>query len=370
MRRIPIEYIVLFIIQSVFITILVGTKLAVNHGDLTSFIVAGKMFVTSDHPYPLELTSLVGYDGQFYYRLALDPFNFQAEANGLRFDSWPAYRNQRIVYPLMASLFAFGQPLVIPAAMIVVNLLALYGITLVGVLYAKSLSRSPLWGLGFGMYFGFYLSLLRDLPEILAALFILSALLLIRRPVYSATLLTFATFTRETVLVIAGCLLIVAFIQRWHRWYIYLLPFILFGCWKVWLMYQWRSFPDTSFVSNFGLPFKGIIESFQHVTSSPLDSLFLFLLLVISVIFALSFYFSHAPVYIKFAWICYTVIALCLSSLVWSSFWGYLRILYEWYILGLMIMLSARPKSTYYTIKLPDIHSFMSGNRNANKKQY
>ena len=53
----------------------------------------------------------VGYDGQFYYYIAHDPFILGQSYNHIDF---PAYRYQRIIYPLTAWLLSFGQPKVDP----------------------------------------------------------------------------------------------------------------------------------------------------------------------------------------------------------------------------------------------------------------
>src|ERR1700758_5508700 len=77
--------------------------LARNGFDPSVFIHAGDRFVDPAH---LESPIIVklhadGYDGQFYYRMALAPLRMQQAALGIRFDS-PRWRVQRIVYPLLA----------------------------------------------------------------------------------------------------------------------------------------------------------------------------------------------------------------------------------------------------------------------------
>lgn len=61
-----------------------------------------------------------GYDGQFAYYIATSP---APHAVSQRLDV-PAYRYQRILYPLLARLLAFGQEDVIPWTLIGVNLMA------------------------------------------------------------------------------------------------------------------------------------------------------------------------------------------------------------------------------------------------------
>src|SRR5512136_1245158 len=60
-----------------------------------------------------------GYDGQFAYQIARDP------ANGWTKIDVPAYRYQRIVYPIAARALALGNADLIPWALIAINLGAL-----------------------------------------------------------------------------------------------------------------------------------------------------------------------------------------------------------------------------------------------------
>lgn len=68
-----------------------------SQGDPSAFIIAGDVFIDpSQAPASLLIRQgKSGYDGQFYYRLALDPFNTQPVDYGIHFDL-PAYRQQRV----------------------------------------------------------------------------------------------------------------------------------------------------------------------------------------------------------------------------------------------------------------------------------
>ena len=78
------------------------------HGDITHFIDAGSSFVNSAKaPRGLAIVPGSGYDGEFYYRLALDPANLHRTAFGITFDT--AFRLQRITYSAIAWLFAGGR---------------------------------------------------------------------------------------------------------------------------------------------------------------------------------------------------------------------------------------------------------------------
>ena len=88
----------------------------------TAFIAAGDLFCDpgSVPANFLVLKNSAGYDGQFYYRLAVNPFTAEPSAGGVKIDS-PAYRQQRIAYPLLVWLFSVAQPEFVPTVMILVN---------------------------------------------------------------------------------------------------------------------------------------------------------------------------------------------------------------------------------------------------------
>ena len=150
------------------------TRLDMFDGDVSRFVVAGDLFVTAaDAPSNLAILSdSDGYDGQFYYRLALTPFTSDMVSHGVSFDGGPAYRQQRIMYPLLAYLASLGQPLLAPMALVGVNLLsaALLG-WLAGQL-AQQYGCHALTGLGLALYPGLLLVFDRDLGELTEAMFL------------------------------------------------------------------------------------------------------------------------------------------------------------------------------------------------------
>jgi hypothetical protein len=73
------------------------------HWDTSVFIDAGDRFVDSsklDAPIIVRKHS-DGYDGQFYYRLAVEPWPSASAAHGVTFDAAP-WRAQRILCPVLA----------------------------------------------------------------------------------------------------------------------------------------------------------------------------------------------------------------------------------------------------------------------------
>ena len=81
------------------------------HGyDPSYFVTAGDQFVdVARAPGSLSiLKNSSGYDGQFYYRLALDPFTGRQTDFGITLDL-PETRQSRIVYPLLVWLLSPGR---------------------------------------------------------------------------------------------------------------------------------------------------------------------------------------------------------------------------------------------------------------------
>jgi hypothetical protein len=114
--------------------------------DWSRFIVLGANSV--DHtqlPDGLALVpDSVGYDGTSFYRFALAPFTRDVKEYGITLDM-PAYRHQRILYPLLVWMLAAGDPARVPFLLVAVNLLALIAIAVCGALLARHYGRHALW---------------------------------------------------------------------------------------------------------------------------------------------------------------------------------------------------------------------------------
>ena len=83
-------------------------SIVVARGNISSLALIGTTFSNRKQlPTYLYQHSGNGYDGQFYLRLALDPFDLKLHAFGITLNG--AFRDQRIVYPFIAWLIALGQ---------------------------------------------------------------------------------------------------------------------------------------------------------------------------------------------------------------------------------------------------------------------
>jgi hypothetical protein len=137
-----------------------------------------------------------GYDGQYYYRIAVAPFG---DEQGL---DRPAYRYQRIVYPLAARLLALGDRARIAITLVLVNVGAIALGTLFVALLARRNGLSVAFAVPYALYIGQVACFWRDLAEPLAYALVAAALLLWRaeRPWPAAVLLLAATLTKEAAI--------------------------------------------------------------------------------------------------------------------------------------------------------------------------
>jgi hypothetical protein len=134
----------------------VGLTLIRYNGDPLMFALVGTRYSQGD------LGGTQGYDGQFSYFIARDP------SDGCQPCDVPAYRYQRILYPLLAWMLAFGRPEAVPWTLIVVNVAALVAGTYFTerLLAARGVSRW--YALAYGLYGGLVAGLRLDLTEPLA----------------------------------------------------------------------------------------------------------------------------------------------------------------------------------------------------------
>jgi hypothetical protein len=159
-----------------------------------------------------------GYDGQFYYRFAINPFNWHLTAYGITIDH--PYRYTRIGYSVVAWLLsAGGHACALPFVLVLVNLLCVAGLAWLGGLLAHESGRHALWGLLLAAYFGLVVSVGRDTSEPLADLCLLGGLLSYRhrRFVLAAFLIGYAVFTNEPILVFPVALALTRLWQMYRR---------------------------------------------------------------------------------------------------------------------------------------------------------
>ena len=332
--------------------------------DFSYFVTAGDRYCKAEAvPKSLTLvTNSTGGDGTFYYRLALDPFTSKVTDFGITLDN-PAYRHQRILYPLIVWGLSFGCIDCVPILMVVVNFVCLCVLGWLGGLFARSMRLHSLWGLVFPSYPGLLLSLTWDLAEILCTCFLLAFFLFVRHRKYllAILLLILAILTRETVLLVAGG---AAFV--WLNGirnekgtdkvpgYFFLSPFLAYSIWQFillrnWGYTLWNEAHAGAAGRSLGWPFAGFLKLLlsQAALQTPRQRL-LFVEMLLIVAFAVvvlwSMRSSVASRLEKSSWVLYAALAFLLTGRNWAVDLGFLRQLSEFYVLGAIIVLASPSK--------------------------
>ena len=328
------------------------------NGNISAFILLGRSFVTNPALLPPNLVSqpTFGYDGQFYYRLALDPANLRHTAFGIRIDA--PFRYTRIGYSALTWLVTLGHHEAVPVALVVVNALAIAAMGVLGALFARQSGRHAMWGLLLPAYFGLLTTLARDTTEALAAVCLLGGILAYRqrRPVLAAGLFAYGALTRETTLAVPIALAIVRLVQLARRQVrpsaedlTWVIPGAVFVAWQlvVWhVSGQLAILADSG--SNTGLPMAAMIHAvahnFHHINTAPFGQLDAWLIeFVTLVIFAgaalLSLRSTTAPVHERLAFVLYLVEVCVLTPIIWGSYNTDFRSFVEVYLLSVLILL-------------------------------
>lgn len=192
---------VVFVLYGAFVVSVVRTN------GVYTFIDQGTNFVEQGHTDPAihvvpgQVLPGSGYDGQFFYYIALDPFNAAPYIDD------PAYRYGRIAYPILARLLAFGVDAAIPWAMVVINLAANTLGTLALAVWLRRRSFSPWLAVIFGLAPGMVVAVQYDLAESMAyglcafGVLAMDTKRLWLRAVGGGLLFSVAALTRETTIV-------------------------------------------------------------------------------------------------------------------------------------------------------------------------
>ncbi|MGH3199582.1 MAG: AZOBR_p60025 family cell surface glycopolymer formation protein [Streptosporangiaceae bacterium] len=331
-------------------------------GHLSLFIMAGHVYThRAQLPRGLLLVPSAGYDGQFYYRLALDPANWHATAFGITMDQ--SYRYTRLGYPVLAWIFSLGQHQLVPVVLVALNLLGVAAMAMLGGMFARESGRHALWGLAFAAYFGLVISVGRDTAEPLAEACMLGGLLAYRRattPMYllAAALFTFGGITRETILYAPAAIAVTRLIAIGRRraapgladltWVV---PAAVYGLLEIAVHFVVKGeFPLLANSSrNLTEPFTALVDALKydaaHINTahlSPIDiSLLEYATLAIFIVAGLCVLaVTTAPAHERLAFVFFVLQLGLLSSQIWTSTFGDGRSLIEPYLMALVLLVA------------------------------
>jgi hypothetical protein len=333
-------------------------------GRISRFILVGRHFATpSQLPPGMPVAKTYGYDGQFFYRLALNPLNFGHTAYGITMDR--PYRFMRVGYPALTWLVSAGQHWLVPVMLVAVNIAAIGALGWLGARFALDGGRHALVGLLVPGYFGLITSLSRDTAEPLAAACLLAGLLAIRgrRPLGAAFFLAYGVLTRETVMVAvaASAILRVIGVLRGRvrpgrddlAWVI---PAAVFAAWEVVVKLATGSIPLLADGGrNAGAPFIAPFQAFRHnlghihlhqFEQYDLWFLELAVLVAFSVAALVCLRSTSAPGHERLAFVLYLVEICVVTPSTWNSLDADMRSFIEAYLLAVIILLGTprRPR--------------------------
>ncbi len=212
-----------------------------------------------------------GYDGQFYYFIALDPVHAPDYMN------LPAFRYTRVLYPMVARAAALGKPDLIPWTLLLVNWVAVGLGTLALAAWLRRRSWSAWWALVYGLYPGLLVCFQRDLTEPLAYALVACAVYVFdsgRRAAvwWAALLFGLAGLGRQTTLAFAVCYAGAVLLAGAGDWrsrvranWARALGFLALavGPLLAWMgfLWAWLGSPGATAPGNTSAPFVGLIQS-------------------------------------------------------------------------------------------------------------
>jgi hypothetical protein len=348
---------VIAVAVTVLYAVYVLWRLRLMGKDPSFFVVAGPMAtdplntLPNLHVFPPGTT----YDGQFFYRLALEPWTSVQTGFGITLDM-PAYRQQRILYPLIAWGISMGMWQFVPAALIIANLLAIGALAYAAAAYAVSVGRHALASVVVPFYAGYVVTISRDLAELTEAALLTAGLVLIQRGrfVAASAALTVGVFAKETLLGVPIAGVILWAIRRASKQrggagpplMTWIAPLAAYAGWSVVMAARWGATGAGQGSVNFGLPLVGFIQHVQTLAEPSWAAnrveLGLLVLMFGAVTVVLGTYrrriFSTGV--LPFACVLYAMLALVYASYIWQDAYAYLRALHELFLTAALALLA------------------------------
>lgn len=314
----------------------VALRLGAGGADVWSFALVGSDFAIQREMHPaVRIQPGQGYDGQFFFGLAHEPVTRDSVAGGVRLDH-PAYRQQRILYPLLVWLLSQGSYHLMPWMLVAVNWAALIAVAYIGGALAAHCGRHALWGLLPACYPGYLLSFSRDLAEPLTAAMLLWGLWrLAAHKRWAALPLCLAVLCRETAVLLPAALVAAALWKGRRDWLLAgVLPLCVLALWQAVVWGLWGQPSWQAGGGNLGLPFVGLGQGLMRslpqlgLLSQGLYVAQLGCLVVYGGAGAAGirgWNAREAAPYLPIAWTCAFALMLLLSHAVWVEGWAFMR---------------------------------------------
>jgi hypothetical protein len=263
----PVLFVLLVVIGLVFY------RLSINDWDPVELAEIGTRYRDGD------IAGSEGYDGQFAYYIAIHP---NPDDVSCQLDV-PAYRYQRILYPLLARFLSLGQEAWIPWLLIVVNVLSQVVATAFLCWILASIQIPVRYSLIYGLWAGAVVGVGTDLYEPLAFSLVLAAMVARRKEKLwlSSLFMTCSLFTKETMILFWIAFVLSDLIMKKGLWErsLTLLPGVCYGIWQGWLYLRFGAFGLTS-GGAMATPFEWIpYAGFFRIGTAGIEVLAVFLLI-------------------------------------------------------------------------------------------
>jgi hypothetical protein len=309
--------------------LLAGYVLAFD-GDLSALVCANRDQVGR---WPYEAIRVgfpaPGFDGQFYYALARDPWR----AHGWPIDR-PIYRHTRILYPALAWLLSGGgDPEALLWALPAINLLTVAALAGLGAWLAVGYGRSAWWGFLLPVVLNLGMPAVRNLIDPLAALTafgLLTAWLLRWRPAALFGWAAATVLTREqNAAVVVIVLLAALYHQQWRHAVALAGAGAILAAWLGVLIAVYGVLPTGE--DNFGPPLAGMVHRWRQAGCFvPLHSAVLHALGTLAILVQLGlsvwllFFSVHRSV--KLLGLAGALLAVVAGPPVYGDYWSFLRV--------------------------------------------
>lgn len=215
--------------------------------------------------------SFQGHDGKFFFVQANDPLLLHPTDHASALDR-PAYRSQRMLYPLLAGLGGLLPPDSVLWGLAVVNLIGMGAGAGLLAAYARRFGLSPWLGLAFPLNPGMIHELTVDGAGVLAFCLVSAAVVAVKgeRMGLSVALLVMAALTREVMLVAALGIAIWLWLggkKKAAWWHAGIPPLFVLS----WAAYVRLRLPNQqpAEIQEVGLPFAGLLEAARTWIQEP-----------------------------------------------------------------------------------------------------
>jgi len=334
--------------------------------DFSGFVCIGSRFAPSDtlSPQTIVLSGSRGYDGQFFYYAARDPF---IRGQTGKYMDVPAYRYARILYPWLAALLACGRPGLIPFTLVLVNLAGVLMGSFFILRWLQDEGMNLWYAVIYGFLNGFILCLLRDLAGPVAMGFLVGGLyfLNIRKLLPGAIFLGASLLTREVLLIVPVVFLAFSLFRRrtGKKILALSLSFAPLLIWSGYVFYRFGAYPSREGSGNFGSPFSGVIlygKTLLNLPGRASEKIYLAVFLAVcffSLLLAIR-EVVRSKDEISISFLVFSIFPIFMTTSIWVEPWSYGRVLLPAAIL--LIVSFIRTHDRLYIIPLSG-HLVLSG---------